>query len=279
MPVVIYADLETLNRKLTSCHVDPHESSITPTTLITPCSFGYKVVSIDPQYTKPTVVYRGPDAVEQLIESLLNEKEEINKILQDIKPLQLTENDKKVFYQAMRCCICQNMFTPREQRARHHNHFTGQFIGAAHMNCNLQCKQSKFIPVIFHGLRNFDAQCLCQGIGIFKDSQLKCIPQNMERYVSFSLGSLRFIDSFQFLPLSLETLADNLSKEGTEAFTHLKREFQNDKHVNLLVRKGIYPYDYMDDENKFNEKKLSKQYAFYSNIKENIFQRTITIML
>lgn len=56
VPFVIYADFETLNSRLTSCNMDSKQSHTMPTTLLTPCSFGYKVVCIDPQYTKPTVI-------------------------------------------------------------------------------------------------------------------------------------------------------------------------------------------------------------------------------
>ena len=35
---------------------------------------------------------------------------------------------------------------------------------------------------------------------------LKCIANNMEKYISFSIGQLRFIDSAQFLLASLDKL-------------------------------------------------------------------------
>lgn len=35
----------------------------------------------------------------------------------------------------------------------------------------------------------------------------------MERYVSFFIGDLRFIDSFQFMINPLETLVNNLAKD------------------------------------------------------------------
>ena len=34
----------------------------------------------------------------------------------------------------------------------------------------------------------------------------------------------------------------------------------------LLLRKGIYPYEYMDDSNRFDEKKLSDKRNFYSSL-------------
>ena len=34
----------------------------------------------------------------------------------------------------------------------------------------------------------------------------------------------------------------------------------------LLLRKGVYPYEYMDDWDRFNEKKLPNKSDFYSNL-------------
>lgn len=78
----------------------------------------------------------------------------IEQRLQVIQPLDLVEEDYKAFHKASKCCICQKLFNIGEKHARHHNHFTGQFIRAAYMNCNIQCKQATVIPVIFHGLKD-----------------------------------------------------------------------------------------------------------------------------
>ena len=34
----------------------------------------------------------------------------------------------------------------------------------------------------------------------------------------------------------------------------------------MLLRKGLYPYEYMDDWNKFNETSLPDKKAFYSEL-------------
>ena len=47
------------------------------------------------------------------------------------------------------------------------------------------------------------------------DSQkINCIPNNMEKYMTFNVGQLQFIDSLQFMNSSLERLASNLPKEN-----------------------------------------------------------------
>ena len=129
------------------------------------------------------------------------------------------------------------------------------------------------IPVIFHNLRGYDSHFIMQEIGeIVKNNAYinkkgeKCqmninvIPNNMEKYMAFMLGNhLTFLDSFQFMSSSLEKLVSNLPKE---ALKYTSEVFEG-KDLDLMVRKGVYPYDYMDSFDKFNEKLPSKE-EFYS---------------
>jgi hypothetical protein len=265
VPYVIYADFETLNKPLNGDTV----GCTTQTQLLEPCSFGYKVICTDSNFSKDIVTYRGPDASYKLLECLLKESGEIQQNLKNIKPLTLSAREETAFQLADRCCLCKKYFLSKDKKARHHDHTSGKYIGAAHMNCNLQCKQVNFIPVIFHNLKNFDAHLLCQSVGSFKDYKIKCIPQTMEKYISFSVGSLRFIDSFAFLPSSLETLVDNLTQDGLKGFKHFQTEIKD--HTELLLRKGVYPYEYMNQWGKFEEQQLPPMHEFYSSLtNENI---------
>ena len=91
----------------------------------------------------------------------------------------------------------------------------------------------------------------------------------MERYISFSLGDLRFLDSYQFLSSSLECLTENLKATGgLSNFKHFSSEFKNDSVAELLLPKNVYMYDYMNDESKFLETNLPPKKAFYSHIKK-----------
>ena len=272
VPFVIYADFETLNRKMASCVPDPSFSHTTPTTKLDVCGFGYKVVCTDPKYSKPTLVYRGSDASSKFIEHLRREEEEIMQILKQVTPMSMTAEQEEASKRANSCCLCKKLFSlydgTNRQPVRHHDHVTGAFIGMAHNQCNLNCQQVEFVPVILHNLRNFDAHIICESLGKFKDAKLTCIAQNTERYVSFSLGGLRFIDSFQFLTSSLETLVEDLGKDGIDAFPHFSSEFPRNDRAKLLLRKGVYPYDYMDDEARFGETALPPREEFYSKIKK-----------
>lgn len=85
------------------------------------------------------------------------------------------------------------------------------------------------------------------------------------------MGKLDFIDSFQFLSTSLEKLVKNLSKEGEEKFKHLYYKIK--EKMNLLMRKEVYPYEYMDSMDKFREQCLPERSAFYSSIDDHGFVR------
>ena len=54
---------------------------------------------------------------------------------------------------------------------------------------------------------------------------------------------LRFIDSIKFMSNSLDSLVNNLAWGIGEFF---ESEDYNENQRSLLIRKGIYPYEYMD---------------------------------
>ena len=83
----------------------------------------------------------------------------------------------------------------------------------------------------------------------------------MEKYIAFMLGNhLNFIDSFQFMSSSLDKLVSNLPKE---LLKYTSEEFTGDK-LNLMSQKDVYPYDYMDSFEKFDQTELSTKELFYS---------------
>jgi hypothetical protein len=79
--------------------------------------------------------------------------------------------------------------------------FLGAFRGASHQACNLAYQISKKnykIPVVFHNLKGYDAHLIILAAEK-KHGSIDVIPNNFERYVSFTIGRMRFLDSFQFL--------------------------------------------------------------------------------
>ena len=97
--------------------------------------------------------------------------------------------------------------------------------------------------------------------GKVKQMNINAIPNNMEKYITFMLGNhLTFIDSFQFMSSSLDKLVSNLP---TEALKYTNKKFKG-KKFELMTRKGVYPYDYMDSFKKFNKTELPTKEEFYS---------------
>lgn len=100
---------------------------------------------------------------------------------------------------------------------------------------------------------------------------ITCIPNNMEKYLEFEVGKLKFVDSLQFMSSSLATLVDNLAKGGISQFPNTKGYWKDDELVKMVTRKGVYPYEYMDSFNCFKETSLPPKKAFYSSLtKEHI---------
>ena len=64
-----------------------------------------------------------------------------------------------------------------------------------------------------------------------------------------SNNKLSFIDRFQFLSSSLDSLVKNLNKEDSK---YLSQEFHK-KKLDLVNKKRVYPFEYMTDFEKFKE--------------------------
>jgi len=90
---------------------------------------------------------------------------------------------------------------------------------------------------------------------------------------SLTLDNTKFLDSFQFMPNSLEKLVQNLKNSNYE-FPITKQIFSSIKNLStksfdLLLQKQIYPYEYIDNFNKFNEQSLPLKEDFYSSLNYN----------
>ena len=172
--------------------------------------------------------------------------------------------------------ICNKKYTNEDIKVRDHCHITGKYRGSAHQDCNLKLRikpEEIKIPVIFHNLRGYDSHFIMQEIvaivkkntyknkkGKEKQMNINAIPNNMEKHMAFMLGShLVFLDSFQFMSSGLEKLVSNLPRKSLK---YTSQKFKG-KKLDLMARKGVYPYDYMDSFDKFN-KKLPMKEEFYS---------------
>ena len=287
VPFTIYADFEAITKKVQGCkqteemEKEKDKRSYTEAYQIhEDCGYGYKVVCCYyDKYSKPIQTYRGENAVYKFLEKMLEEVEYCKAVVKKRfnKPLVMTEDDELHFKLMDKCHICDKKYTNKDMRVRDYCHITGKFRGSAHQECNLKLRvnpEDIKIPVTFHNLRGYDSHFIMQLIGeiannyAYNDKQgkeqplkINAIPNNMEKYMAFMLGNhLNFIDSFQFMSSSLDKLVSNLPKE---AFKYTSEEFTG-KKLSIMPQKGVYPYDFMDSFEKFNQTELPTKDQFYS---------------
>ena len=141
-----------------------------------------------------------------------------------------------------------------------------------------------------HNSRRYDTHLIMQKLGVVanrKGLKIDVVAKTSEDYISFSLvlkhqhptikqkhcdkpwvfiWKVRFLDSFQFLASSLDKLVANLLTKGKLNFKTLLNRFPDPTNHDLLLKKGIYPYNYMDSWIRFFETQLPPIEAFYNDL-------------
>ena len=275
---VIYADFGAITKKVQGCEQSEEMKKRSYTKAYQThedCGCGYKVVCCyDDKYSQPVQRYRGENAVYKFMENMLSEVEYCKDVVKKHfnKPLVMTEDDEMRFKLMDKCHICSEKYTDKDAPVGDHCHITGKFRGSAHQECNLKLRiksKNLKIPIVFHNLRGYDSHFIMQQIGkianayAYKDKPLtiNAIPNNMEKYMAFMLGNhLTFIDSFQFMSSSLDKLVNNLPKDD---LIYTSQVFKG-KKLDLMSKKGVYPYDFMDSFEKFDQTELPTKDQFYS---------------
>ena len=297
VPFVIYADFEAITEKIDTCQPSNQKSYTTTYQSHRACGFGYKVVChYDESYSKPVEIYRGEDVIERFIQKMFEEVRSCKSVMRENfnKPLKMTAENERDFQNSTSCDICGRKYKvgddDENKPVRDHCHITGKYRGSAHNGCNLKLRldsESIKIPVIFHNLKGYDSQFIMQKVAkmieeeilydvvrVKKDPEkndstdnltevkrkidINIIANNFEKYMSFRPGKhLHFIDSFQFRSQSLDKLSSNLPEDR---FIYTGGKIDGD----LMKKKGVYPYDYMDSFSRFNENQLPKREEFYS---------------
>ena len=115
-----------------------------------------------------------------------------------------------------------------------HCHETGKYRGPACTICNLNYGQQNFIPVLLHNGKGYDLYLIFKEI--FKQNNNKrrvdVLPSTNAKARMFKVGILKFIDSYNFMTMSLDEKAI----------------------IYQIKSKTLYPYEYFKDENSYNNK-------------------------
>ena len=91
------------------------------------------------------------------------------------------------------------------------------------------------------------------------EGKMTCIPNNMENYITFSLRSLQFIDSAQFMLASLDKLVNSMAKDGHDGVRIIRA-------YKLTLRKGVYSYENMDSTDRYREQVFPRKERFFSHL-------------
>jgi hypothetical protein len=214
--------------------------------------------------------YVGEDCVEQLLLELYRANQEFIQDMWHNERMIMTKEDYAKFNQATCCHICKNEFASDDKIVRDHDHRTGAFRGAAHFKCNINYYTNRYLPVVCHNLRGYDSHFIIRKayeiIERLGNQKIDVIPNSYEKFMSFSIGDLKFIDSLQFMSSSLEKLVENLydKEDKYKHFHSIKQHYP--EHYELLCQKGYYPYEWVDHIDKLDHKGLPPMEAFNNKL-------------
>lgn len=169
-----------------------------------------------------------------------------------MKPLISNPQIEIKFDSATNCWICEKRLI--SDRVRDHDHFTGEYKGAAHNECNLNYSIPKKILIFFHNLENYDSHLIINALkyNTFQ-GELLIIRTTIEKYIGWFVDDLAFLDSFAFLPGSLDALIASLTTKEAEIS---RQEWVNDGLTDLSGKAAL-PNEYLSSLEKFNDPTFS----------------------
>ena len=86
---------------------------------------------------------------------------------------------------------------------------------------------------------------------------------------------IRFLDTYAFMPCSIENLTNDLKNncsdidEFRKRFLNISNHYKNDEKSTLILQKGIYPYNFTDSYEKLNINYLPSKSEFYNKLYNN----------
>ena len=269
LPIVLYFDTESYLVPIATTQLSPSTSYTVAIEKHEPC--GYAIAAIE--HGKATHVYfelkRGDNCMNEFVKSLHVFSRNIY-------------NRKRAFYgpyrgpvpareNNTRCWICENEINDEAELVLDHCPYDGHFLGWAHQLCNTRCRTFNFTPMIGHSIEEYDMHDICLAIAECEpETKFEVIPSTDENYISLSVGQnfeseagqqvpifeyIRLIDSFNFMPQSLESLVADLPDNRFEILRS-KYESYSNSDFQLLCQKPFYCYSYITSEQVFEEKVL-----------------------
>ena len=263
VPFVIYYDTEVII----------HNGKHIPISI---CAFRK---CIHDTFSKKPIVFTGIDCVDQFLDHLMREEDEILSILNVVEePIRTNANDRNKYRQCKRCEVCGVLFDKVICKYRDHDHLSDnqqtnlRFILCNRCNLTYGATSTK-IPIIGHNASNYDLHFIVSHLK--STENVKILAKSAEKYLTLSISSnLVFLDSLNFISGSLAALVHDLKlKENNNMSNYLNVITKDKTKQEYLQRKSVFPYEWLDNVNKLNEKQLPESSDFYSSLnKQHINQ-------
>ncbi|CAH1115853.1 unnamed protein product [Psylliodes chrysocephalus] len=264
VPFSVYADLESVLRP-TNDLKKPQEH--------VPAAVGYYLKCSYDDSLSFYRAYRGVDCMQWFADEMAQLAEDMATVFWCPYDIHMTPTQEAEFQKATHCHICEEPFTTEDKKVRDHFHLIPEnnYRGPAHEGCNINYKDTHIVPVVFHNLSGYDAHFVITDIATRMKGTIDLLPITKEKYISFTKHidecpiQFRFIDSFRFMASSLDKLASYLPEHP-----NLKSQFQElpEDQFNLLTKKGIMPYDYIDSFDRFGETSLPHIDKFFNKLED-----------
>ena len=267
---VLYADAE--------CYIEPETQAHLPAAV--GCYEVWHSHHHNYQKQMKVTTWEGEDCIENFLTKLdLMVRDQYDQSNLTRRPMYLSTSDHQAFIRCQTCPRCHEGFSDSNKKVRDHCHISGEYRGPLCHKCNSRLRLKRnVLPVVFHNLKNYDAHLIIKnGIGKMKGWVLSVIAQSKEKFMSIRAKvpvgknktgktiyfDIVFVDSFQFMPSSLATLANNLQNHPLTKT--LKEEYPN-LDDNVMRRKGVFPYAYFDSLDKLSESFLPPRSEFKNDL-------------
>ena len=256
-------------------------------------SYGIKYNCENELYSEDIKIFNS-DNPENVIDNFILDIEKLTKksyeLIKTKREIIISDEEKINFNNNTKCNLCKCEYTKENNKKIHYNRVNGLYLQPVCCKCYKKLKNITFIPVLMHNLKGYDSHLFIKSLYKYgTKSDITVIPNNEEKYISFSKivtydektnkqrlkkhkFEIRFLDTYSFMGSSLESLTSDLKKDDNDIqelrniFKSVSKEFECDEQFKIILKKGIYPYSYLDTYDKFNDNNLPNKKEFYNKL-------------
>ena len=171
LPFVVYADLECLLEKMSTCYNNPEKSSTTKINKHTPS--GYSLFT-----------HCSLDKTKNKLDYYKDLREHATTVIMKKNMIPLTKKEEENHNNQKVCYICKKEFDTSDEKhhkVRDHCHYSGKYRGAAHHICNLRYKIPKEVPVVFHNGSTYDYHFIIKELVKEFDGNFECLGEKYRK--------------------------------------------------------------------------------------------------